>query len=68
MVNGKQLTVLWHVDDLKISHVDSTVVDHILDELDLEFGKEAEVLTQRQESTAFGLLVRRKIFPLRATY
>ena len=21
-VNGKQMTVLWHVDDLKVSHVD----------------------------------------------
>jgi hypothetical protein len=28
MVNGKQLTVGWHVDDLKISHVDTTVVDN----------------------------------------
>eukprot|EP00957_Ditylum_brightwellii_P063436 4815525-Ditylum_brightwellii.AAC.1 len=23
MIRGKQLTVCWHVDDLKISHVDS---------------------------------------------
>ena len=21
-VNGKQMTVIWHVDDLKVSHVD----------------------------------------------
>jgi hypothetical protein len=27
MVNGKQQTVAWHVDDLKISHVDSKVND-----------------------------------------
>ena len=26
MVNGKQLTVVWHVDDLKISHVDLGVL------------------------------------------
>ena len=26
MVNGKQLTVTWHVDDLKVSHVDQSVV------------------------------------------
>ena len=26
-VKGKQFTVLWHVDDLKISHVDTPVVD-----------------------------------------
>ena len=22
MINGKQMTVIWHVDDLKVSHVD----------------------------------------------
>jgi hypothetical protein len=26
MVNGKQLTVTWHVDDLKLSHVDENEV------------------------------------------
>ena len=31
MVNGKQLTAVWHVDDLKISHVDSKVVDQMID-------------------------------------
>ena len=24
MVNGKQLTLVWHVDDLKVSHVDAS--------------------------------------------
>ena len=23
MINGKQITVTWHVDDLKVSHIDS---------------------------------------------
>ena len=40
MINGKQATIVWHVDDLKISHVDSKVVDAIIDMLDKEFGKE----------------------------
>jgi hypothetical protein len=26
MVNGKQMTVVWYVDDLKLSHVDPSVV------------------------------------------
>ena len=26
MINGKQMTVPWHVDDLKISHMDSNEV------------------------------------------
>jgi len=30
MINGKQCTVLCHVDDVKISHVDKNVVTRIL--------------------------------------
>ena len=26
LVNGVQCTVCWHVDDLKVSHVDETIV------------------------------------------
>ena len=39
MINGKQCTIGWHVDDLKISHVDSEVVDDILNNLDERYGK-----------------------------
>ena len=39
MVSGAQCTVVWHVDDLKISHVDPTVVESLLDLLDGEYGK-----------------------------
>ena len=31
IVNGKQLTVVWHVDDLKLSHVDSKVIDQMIE-------------------------------------
>ena len=30
IVDGKQLTVAWHVDDLKVSHVQTTVVDQFI--------------------------------------
>jgi hypothetical protein len=40
IVDGKQLTVAWHVDDLKISHVAAVVVDNLIADLDSEFGKE----------------------------
>ena len=43
MINGKQCTILWHVDDLKISHVQGRVVDDVLRMLDEEFGKEAPI-------------------------
>ena len=29
MVNGDQLTVSWHVDDLKSSHMDTKVQDRV---------------------------------------
>ena len=28
--DGKQCTILWHVDDLKISHVEPKVVDKLI--------------------------------------
>jgi hypothetical protein len=40
MIDGKQCTVVWHVDDLKISHVDPKVVTTILDLLDATYGQE----------------------------
>ena len=47
MINGKQCTIGWHVDDLKISHVASEGVDDILSKLDERYGKKAHMLTTR---------------------
>jgi hypothetical protein len=47
MINGKQCTILWHVDDLKISHIDSTVVTDVIAMLSAEFGKEAPLTISR---------------------
>ena len=33
MINGHQMTVLWHVDDLKASHKDMKVLDEFVDYL-----------------------------------
>ena len=43
VVNGKQCTILWYVDDLKISHVDPSVVDSMIEMIKTEFGKELHV-------------------------
>ena len=40
MVNNKQQTVCWHVDDLKSSHEDSTVNDKFLEWLEMKYGDE----------------------------
>ena len=34
MIGGKQMTIWWHVDDLKISHVNTKAVDKIVNWLD----------------------------------
>ena len=40
-VDGKQLTIRWHVDDLKILHVNENVVTDIIKKLNKKYGKEA---------------------------
>jgi hypothetical protein len=46
MVGGKQCTVLWHIDDLKISHLDAYVVNNLIDQIinkDGNYGHEGKV-------------------------
>jgi hypothetical protein len=38
MVDGNQITIQFHVDDLKISHVKQSVIDQVLIDLNNEFG------------------------------
>ena len=47
IVNDKQLTVCWHVDDLKSSHVDPKVNDAILEWVKLKYGAIGEVKATR---------------------
>ena len=37
-MNGKQCTVLWYVDDVKVSHVEKGVVQNVINEIEKEFG------------------------------
>ena len=46
-INGKQCTIVWYVDDLKISHKDSTVIDGIISSLKSEYGKVGEMTVRR---------------------
>jgi hypothetical protein len=47
MIDGYQCTILWHVDDLKISHVDPGVVTDVIKQLEGEFGAEAPLTITR---------------------
>jgi len=44
-VNGHQMTIAWHVDDIKISHKSEDEVQWLISMIEAEFGKEAP-LTQ----------------------
>ena len=41
-ITRRQCTIIWHVYDLKISHVDSNVVDDIIELLDKKYGQDQE--------------------------
>ena len=38
-INGHQCTIIWHVDDLKISHMEKKVMEDIITCLNNKFGK-----------------------------
>jgi hypothetical protein len=44
MINGKQCTIQFHVDDLKLSHMTQGVLDKIIDDLNYIFCSEGEML------------------------
>jgi len=46
-INNSQCTIIWHVDDLKISHRESWAVDQIISLLEMEFSKEAPLTKTR---------------------
>ena len=39
IVDGEQCTIIWHVDDLKISHIDPKTVSGIIEKLKANYGK-----------------------------
>jgi len=47
MINRRQCTIIWHVDDLKISHVDKKVVEGILKRLTEKFRQDSPLTTCR---------------------
>ena len=39
VINRKQCTVCWYVDDLKISHIEQAVIDNIIKKIEERYGK-----------------------------
>ena len=50
MIDGSQCTVLWHVDDLKISHVNRKAVETVLGLLSDEFGNEGPLIVCHEKA------------------
>ena len=58
MINGKQHTISWHVDDLKSSHVDPKVNDDFHKWLQAEYGAVKEVTATRGKKHVYlGMLL-----------
>lgn len=53
MINGKQCTIVWYVDDNKISHVDSAVTTDIIEKIDKTIGK--MTVSRGKEHTFLGM-------------
>ena len=58
IIDKKQRTILWHVDDLNTSHVDPAVVSSILSDIDAEYGKISEMtITQGKVHKYLGMTI-----------
>ena len=53
IVNGKQCTVCWHVDDTKISHMDKNVLSAVIKNIRNEFG--TMTVTRGKEHNFIGI-------------
>ena len=47
VINGSQFTIMWHVDDLKMSHIDPRVLDAFVGDLNQVIGKESLVVVHK---------------------
>jgi hypothetical protein len=55
-IDGSQCTVLWYVDDNKISHVDDKVVTRVIKKIESKFGK--MTVTRGSKHTFLGMKIR----------
>ena len=55
VINGKQCTIAWYVDDMKISHVNSDVVTEVINQIERRFGK--MTVTRGKEHIFLGMKI-----------
>ena len=56
IINGKKCTLTWYVDDNKVSHVEQTVVDEVIDKIEKRFP--GLTVTKGNEKTFIGIKMR----------
>jgi hypothetical protein len=47
VIDGKQCTILWHVDDLKLSHVKQEVLETIANKINKKYGQQTPIVIHR---------------------
>jgi hypothetical protein len=52
-IDKRQCTIVWHVDDTKISHVDEKAVSHVIEKIEARFGK--MTVTRGREHVFLGM-------------
>jgi len=58
LIEGKQCTILWHVNDIKVSHCSARVVTGVVNDLQEEYGKEAPLTVSRgKRYDYFGMVI-----------
>ena len=53
MIQSKQCTIVWYVDDFKISHARRTVVDNVISTIERHYDK--MVVTRGRKHTYVGI-------------
>ena len=48
-IKGEQCTITWHINDLKISHVDKAFVEQVLKKLNEKFEMNSPLTTTREK-------------------
>jgi hypothetical protein len=51
MIDGEQCTIIWHVDDLKLSHIKQEVLDNIASKLNAQYGMEVVVTVHHKRNS-----------------
>jgi hypothetical protein len=52
-INNKQCTIVWYVDDTKISHEDNNVISYVIEKIKTNFGK--MTVTRGKEHVFLGM-------------